>query len=441
MMHPRKIRTIATFELLTAVKRPGYLVATFGMPLFVAAYGAIIAIPAYFAAQGNKTPSVYGVVDPGGLVALEAETRVDPVEPISDDTGQALEHSGRRDAVTEAMSGGALVFRPFGSEPEARASLAARTIKGYFHVPSDYLDSGVVEIYAPDTFNMSGPEARNEFSSLLRRRLLAGRVDPRVAERVVRPLHDTRRFGVSRAGELSDGSTATTMVRLAVPLVFMFLFLISVLMTSGYLMQGTATEKENKVVEVLLASADPDEILAGKLVGLGGAGLLQVAVWLTIALGAGVGAVPLLMSTQLQIPWLALAMAIPLFLLAFLFFGSLMLGTGSLGSNMREAQQLAMVWSLTAALPLMMMSVLIREPNGTLAKALTWIPFSSASTLVMRASMDASALAWWEIAGAMLVLVASTWVALRLGARLFRVGLLSSSRPGLKEIIRQARLA
>ena len=81
----------------------------------------------------------------------------------------------------------------------------------------------------------------------------------------------------------------------------------------------------------------------------------------------GVGVVPLLMSAQVDVPWLALALAVPLFLIAFLFFGSLMLGTGSLGSNMREAQQLAMVWSLTAALPLMMMAVLIREPHGTVA--------------------------------------------------------------------------
>ena len=52
----------------------------------------------------------------------------------------------------------------------------------------------------------------------------------------------------------------------------------------------------------------------------------------------------------MDVPWLALALALPFFMIAFLFFGGLMLGTGSLGSNMREAQQLAMVWSLTAAL-------------------------------------------------------------------------------------------
>ena len=86
----------------------------------------------------------------------------------------------------------------------------------------------------------------------------------------MKPIQRTQRFAVTRSGEIRDGGPAASVIRLAVPLVFMVLFLLSVLMTSGYLMQGTATEKENKVVEVLLASANPDEILAGKLLGLGG---------------------------------------------------------------------------------------------------------------------------------------------------------------------------
>jgi ABC-type Na+ efflux pump permease subunit len=117
-----------------------------------------------------------------------------------------------------------------------------------------------------------------------------------------------------------------------------------------------------------------------------------------------------------------------------------MLGTGSLGSNMREAQQLAMVWSLTAALPMMMMAVLLREPHGTVSRVMTWMPFSAGPLIIFRASTDLEALAWWEVAGAFAVLVLSTWLALRLGARLFRIGLLSASRPKLGEILRQARL-
>ena len=154
------------------------------------------------------------------------------------------------------------------------------------------------------------------------------------------------------------------------------------------------------------------------------------------------GALPVLFSGHVDVPWAAAALAIPLFPIAFLFYGSLMLGTGSLGSNAREAQQLAIMWSLIAVLPMMMLALLLREPHGTMARVLTWIPTSAATLLVLRASLDPGALAWWEIAGASIVLAASTWVAIRVGARIFRVGLLSSgARPSFREVLRQARLA
>ena len=280
------------------------------------------------------------------------------------------------------------VFRPYATDAEARAALAGRTIKGYYVVPPDYIAKGVVDVYTQDTMNITGSEARNAFSNLVRQRLVKGRLDEQTSARVISPLRETRRFSVSKAGLTTDGGSTAGVLRVVVPLVFTVLFLMSVLMTSGYLMQGTATEKENKVVDVLLASAGPDEILAGKLLGLGGAGLLQIAVWILLLLAGGIGVVPLLMTSQVEMPWVALALAIPLFLMAFLFFGSLMLGTGSLGSNMREAQQLAMVWSLTAALPMMMMAVLLREPHGTVARVMTWLPFSAGPLIMFRASTD-----------------------------------------------------
>jgi ABC-2 type transport system permease protein len=133
---------------------------------------------------------------------------------------------------------------------------------------------------------------------------------------------------------------------------------------------------------------------------------------------------------------------VPLFLLGFLFFGSLMLGTGSLGSNMRESQQLAMMWSLTAAIPMMTMGLLIRDPHGVVSRVMTWIPLTAAPLVMLRASLDPAYLAWWEIAGAFAVLAVASWMALRIGGRLFRIGLLSTgSRPSLREVLRQARLS
>ena len=73
----QKTWTVATFEFLTTVRRPGYLITTFGMPLFMAAYGGIVAIPAYFASRAVREPSVYGVVDAASILHLDKDVAAD----------------------------------------------------------------------------------------------------------------------------------------------------------------------------------------------------------------------------------------------------------------------------------------------------------------------------------------------------------------------------
>jgi ABC-2 type transport system permease protein len=436
----RRTKTVATFEFLTTVKRRGYLITTFGMPLFIAIYAAVIGLPAYFMARQGSKPAVYGVVDPGGVLRLQAEASAGS-DQVPDDLRRALETSGQQATVSRLLGNTRSRFRPYATESEARSALVAHTIKGYFVLPPDYLQSGGVEAYGPDAGGLSNQDGRNAFEDLLRQHLLAGRVDGATAARILDPVAHTRRLAVTPKGDVVDGGGASTAVRIILPVAFMILFLLSVLMTSGFLLQGTATEKENKVVDVLLASANPDEVLAGKLIGLGAAGLLQVALWLSLLMVGGIGILPMLIATHVEVPWTAVLLALPLFIASFLFFGSLMMGSGSLGSNMREAQQLAMVWSLTAALPLMMMGPLIQDPHGVVARVLTWVPITSAAVVMLRASLDAASLAWWEAAGAFAVLAVCTWLAIRIGARLFRIGLLNSgARPSLQEVIRQARL-
>ena len=440
MIRAAKIKAVATFEFLAAVKRPGYLITTFGMPLFMGIYAAVVALPAYYAEKKEREVSVVGVVDRSGVVQLSGDAKPSE-ERLPPELRKALDVAGQRGAIARSLAEERFVFRPFADEETARRALSGRAIKGYFVLPPDYLATGAVDSYQADAALFSGSDARRAFEGLLRERLVAGRVQGVAAARILDPVQDTRTFAVTRTGEVRDGGRALSVVRIVFPLAFMVLFLMSVLMTSGYLIQGTATEKENKVVEVLLASANPDEVLAGKLLGLGGAGLLQIIVWLSMLTAAGVGIVPLMFSSGVDLPWRTLALAVPLFALGFLFYGSMMMGTGSLGSNMRESQQLAMVWSLTAALPLIMMGVLIKDPHGIFARAMTWLPITAAPLVILRSSLDPASLAWWEVAGAFVVLAVSGWLGIRIGARLFRIGLLSAgSRPSLREVIRQARL-
>jgi ABC-2 type transport system permease protein len=435
----RKVSVVARFEFLSTVRRPGYLITTFGMPLFIAAYAGLVGVGAYLGGLPSSAPGVYGIVDDARVLGLTGDMSAPDGRGLPDGLRDTLEDSGQGSALSVALASAAVLFRPFATDEEAREALSEGRLAGVFVLPGDYLDTGRVAFYSPEHPPPTAGDARQALGNLIRQALLAGRVDEVIARRIVDPVGSTDRLTVRRSGEVVPGR-AWPMLRLAVPLLFMVLFLLSVLMTSGYLMQGTAVEKENKVVEVLLAAADPDEILAGKLLGLGSAGLVQIGLWLLMTLITGLGLAPLLWAARVEVPWHALLLALPFFVAGFLFFGGLILGTGSLGSNMREAQQLSMVWTLVAALPLMLLTVLVRDPHGGVAQVLSWVPFTSGPVLVLRASVGGS-LRWWEVAGAFAVLVLSTWLALRLGARLFRLGLLSTSRPTLREILRQARLA
>ena len=362
-------RTIATFEFLTAVRRPGFLITTFGMPLFMAAYGGSSRFRRTSSTGPYRKPSVYGVVDSGGMLKIE-RTRSSRTQPeIPEDMRRAIEASGQRRSVQRAFMGSSSCSGRMATEPEARAALAERRSRdtSSFRPITSRGASSTSTARTRSIFPAAKPATRCRLhpqSACCRPRGTAeaasasSRRSPTPAVQ-----HHPRR-------QVADASTAARITRIAVPMIFMVLFLLSILMTSGYLMQGTATEKENKVVEVLMASANPRRSWRASFSVLARQGCCRLRLAI-LCMVSGLGVVPLLMSAEVEMPWAALAMAVPLFLVSFLFYGSLMLGTGSLGSNMREAQQLSMVWSLMAALPMMMMAVLLRDPHGIVARVMT----------------------------------------------------------------------
>jgi ABC-2 type transport system permease protein len=415
MIRWRKARTVAYFELRSTIRRLGYLVVTLGMPVFALLYGALAFIPGYLVTRHAADLRVYGLVDESKQLALTQNERI--------------------------VQGHA-VFRVYPAEAAARAALAQRgVIQGYFVVAPDWIDSGRVTAHSRERASLGPWDGRDELSKLLRMRVLGSRVDERIGARLIEPIVGRETYRISEDGRVEREGKQAFIGRLVLPLGFVFLLFTSILMSGSYLIQATATEKENKVVEVLLSSATADEIMTGKLLGLGGAGLLQVLVWLAMTLSIHFGFAQLLAPLAVQVSWQAVAISPVLFIAAYAFLGSLMLGTGSFGGNVRESQQLGMLWALLATLPLMFLPVMLSDPGSLIAHILTWIPFSAPATLVFRMSLDPDAISYWEIAGSLLVLLLSTWATVRIASRLFRVGLLmTGARPSLREILRQARL-
>ena len=156
----RKIWTIATFEFLTAVRRPGYLITTFGMPLFLAA-GGIVAIPA--CCQSQRPRAIHLRRCRSGWRAASGRRNDLVTVASAEEVKRALDAMGQGGRAENQFMLANSIFRPCVSESDARAAVAARAIKGYFVVPADYIARGVVDVYTQDTFNVSGPNREMRF--------------------------------------------------------------------------------------------------------------------------------------------------------------------------------------------------------------------------------------------------------------------------------------
>lgn len=422
-MRISRVAAVARFEFLSVVKRWSYLLATFGLPLFLAAVsGTVLGVQTYFLTQRAAEASSFGLVDEAGVVDRSVfETR----------DGASVWNASGNEVVLYADRDAGL------------ADLQSGALRALYVVDETYLQSGEVRAVQSDKtplLSMRGTVVEPLLRSLLRKSLLDGKLEADVEERVISPALFVRsRLGPS-GPEVTDVDEALDLLmRTTIPLFLGVLLLTALLSASGYLVQTVATDKESKIVEVLLSSVTPEEILAGKLFGLGAAGLLQFAAWSSMVVFVALTASAAL-AAVVAVPWHAVLLSPVLFILGYLFLGSLMLATAALGANAAESQKLTMGWAMLAIVPLMVLVVLLEEPNGVLGQVMTWIPFTSPLTVIIRLAVDSSGIEWWEIAGAIGVLFLSTWAAIRVGARLFRVGfLLTGTRPSLRELWRQAR--
>ena len=419
----QRIAAVARFELLSVVKRWSYLIATFGLPIFLAVVsGTVLGAQTYFLTQRAAESSQFGLVDESGVI----------------DRAVFEQRDGAR---VWTANGNEVVLYDNGDV--ATNDLESGRLRAVYIVAKNYLSSGEVRAIQSEKtplLSMGGTTIEPLLRSLLRKSLVEGRLDGEVQERVISPAYFIRsRLGPEGEEVTGVDEALDLLVRTTIPLFLGILLLTALLSASGYLVQTVSTDKESKIVEVLLSSVTPEEILAGKLFGLGAAGLVQFAVWSSMVVFVALSASAALASV-VTIPWQALAVAPLLFILGYLFLGSLMLATAALGANAAESQKLTMGWAMLAILPLMVLVILLEAPNGTLGQIMTWIPFTSPLTVIIRLAVDASGIAWWEVIGAMGVLVVSTWLSIRVGARLFRVGfLLTGSMPSLAELWRQAR--
>lgn len=403
----KKTWTIARHEFTTTIRRISYILLTISFPL-LGLLGILIFL---------------GVSQWGGEGPPPEDLRIGYV----DETNMFDEYTNP-DSV---------VFMIYGTNDEARDALFNEEVSEYFVIPEDYLETGLIERYTTER-ELELPQATMALmEDFLVANLLGGEVSDEVLERAQTPLLPISTRLDPETGKIIPPENP--FAAFGMPYIFALLFMMSLFFTSGYLLQGVSEEKENRLIEILLSSVSARQLLTGKVIGLGAAGLIQIVIWLisSVALLA-IASLFISLPEGLTIPIGLIIFGIIYFILGYLLFGILMTTLGSIGSTARESSQWTMIIVLPAVAPLILISLFINNPDHVIFTVFTLFPLTAPVAAVMKLSIGAFPV--WELLLSITILTASILGAMWLAARVFRTFLLMyGKRPSFREIRRYIR--
>lgn len=264
--------------------------------------------------------------------------------------------------------------------------------------------------------------------------LLAGKVAATAIARVEAPLNLVTVTLTSTGAVASEQGGLTNLI---VPGIFSLLLALSLAFSSAYVLQGLGEEKENRLMEILLSSVSTRQLIIGKVLGIGTAGLAQVIVWvisIPLLLNLASSSIGGFIST-IQIPANFLVLGVAYFILGYLLFAVLSAGVAAISPTVQEAQGLASIYTLFAIAPFWFFSLLLLFPNNPVWIVFSIFPFTAPVLVMLRLGL--TGVPAWQLAISIAVLVLCIIGGLLLAAKLLRTYLLMyGKRPDLGEIFR-----
>ena len=428
-MSAQKIWLILSSEFWRRVRSKAFILATLLVPI---GFIVLAAAPALF-----------------GYLAEQTDERT---VAVVDETGQLADS-------LMAVGGDRITFeRTDASVDSVRAAVRGGTYDGYLLLPASLLDGeGKATYYSMEG---GGLTLRTQIDAMVdrvvqERRLASVGAEGPVLSIVRSDVDLSTRKLAEEEGTTTDSSLALTAIGYAMAFIIYF----AVFIYGQYVMQGVIEEKSNRVVEIVVSSVRPFELLMGKVLGIGAMGLVQMVTWAVLVVGGFSVAGPVmalfLSPEDLGVPadasQAAMAEAagaslptIPLDLVAwfvlfflggFLLYASLFAAVGSAVEQQQDAQNLLLPVMAPLIVPILFLMFIIESPNATVSVVMSIIPFFSPILMVLRAAITNVPV--WQI-GLAFGLLAATFVGMIwLAGRIYRIGILSYGKtPGFGEIAR-----
>ena len=411
----REMWVIAKRELLERVRTKWFVAMTILGPILML---ALIVIPAVLAGRGSSGAKVE-IVDATGKLG----------EPLAAVLAADDEHWH------------ATVVPSTTTDVELLARVKAQQINGFIRIPADGLDQGEI-VYRGDnaTNQIVGITLQRDiYTVILQQRgadagLSAAQLEHLVKPPRIRPLHTTGE------GEGTSGLGTFMLGYIVAFLLYMVITLYGI-----NVMRSVVTEKSNRVVELMVAAVKPRAMMAGKILGVGGAGLAQISLWLLVggialayhealldAVGVkGTGALPSLALDQILV-------IAAFFVLGYLFYSTMYAAVGATVSSEQDSQQAQLPITMFLIIGMVSMTAITGDPRGSTSAAMTLVPMWSPMLMPLRYLLGGAT--GTEVGLSLAILVVSSLVVARAAAKIYRVGILMyGKRPSLRELVRWLR--
>lgn len=406
----RNIWLIARREYLERVRTRAFLISTLLIPLLMG--GGIAA----------------SVISTGKAKASSHITIVSPDEQLAADLKNELEHGKDSRMTVDVISPGNST-----TKPTLDSMLADRQIDGYLWItPASNPDALPSISYTPRS---AGDIAtKDAISAALRTVFMRNRLSHKgMGQRDVDSLMEPVKIDTTQAGKNAD----TTSSFVAIYVLFFLMYMV-ILLYGMNVARSIIEEKTSRVFEVLLATIRPEELMAGKVIGVGSVGLTQVVVWLLTAIlltsGSWISAIAG-EKVHVSLSPMQIIFFVVYFLLGYLLYSSIAAALGAMVNSEQELQQFNMILVMPLAGCMFALAPVVSNPSGVTARVISLIPFCTPLIMYLRISLAMPPS--WEIALSVLLMIVSIYGILWVASRIYRVGILMyGKRPNLSEILR-----
>ena len=444
----RKILTIAFREYRAMVGTKAFMISIVMMPILM--FAGIIFME-LFKDVGQTKERTIAVIDHSGqfikAIEAEAKTRKSALEQENANAETADGEPNIPGVAPEIYSiesiDALLVDNDLRFELSQR--IRNQEIYAFVEIPENILDVDAknrprVNFYAEDSsISLARRWISEIISSVAREKRLnqSGLNPDQIAtfEKYNQPVAVAGKGLMKRSadGKIVASEERDVIVTLFLPMGIMMLMFMVIFMASQPMLESVLEEKSQRIAEVLLGSANPFQLMMGKLFGTVAGSLTIFTIYLV-----GIYLVAVYRDWTDNIPFEIVPWFIVFQITGVLFYAAIFMAVGASVSQLKEAQSLLLpIWMLLMA-PLFVWIMIVRDPQGPLALAMSFFPATAPTTMVLRLATGQT-IAWWQPVLALVITLLTTVFVVIVAGRIFRVGILWQGKtPRLSEIMKWA---